>query len=87
MSLLPRSSPLAGGKTISSAESMDLKCISLSNFFYDALLNVRAPSSILRLARLFRCDSRLDSYDSEWLFEYAAYFFFELTGYHMEDCL
>lgn len=64
-----------------------MKCISLSKFFYDALLYVRTPSGILRLVRLFRCDSRLDPYDSEWLFDYAADFFFELTGYHMEDFL
>lgn len=64
-----------------------MKCISLSKFFYDALLNVPTPSGILSLVRLIRCDSRLDSYDCEWLCDYASDFFFELTGYHMEDCL
>ena len=64
-----------------------MKCISLSMFFYDVLLYVRAPSGILRLVRLFRCDSRLDPYDSEWLCDYAAEFFFDLTGYDMEDFL
>lgn len=74
MSFLPRSSPLAGGK-------------SLSKFFYDALLNVRTPSGILSLVRLICRDSRLDSYDREWLCDYASCFFYDLTGYHMEDCL
>ena len=64
-----------------------MKCISLSMFYYDALLSVPTPSAILSLVRLFRCDSRLDSYDCEWLSDYAADFFFELTGYDMEDCL
>ncbi len=64
-----------------------MKCISLCEFYYDVLLHIPAPSGILRLFRLFRCDSRLDSYDCEWLCDYAAYFFFELTGYDMEDCL
>lgn len=64
-----------------------MNCISLSKFFYDALLYVRSPSGILMLVRLICCDSRLDPYDSEWLCEYAAYFFFDLTGYHMEDFL
>lgn len=64
-----------------------MKCISLSKFFYDALLHVPTPFGILRLVRLIRRDTRLDSYDCEWLCDYAADFFFELTGYHMEDCL
>lgn len=64
-----------------------MKCISLIKFFYDALLYVPAPSGILRLVRLFRRDSRLDSYDREWLCDYAEVFFFELTGYDMEDFL
>lgn len=64
-----------------------MKCISLSKFYYDALLHVPTPSCILSLVRLFRCDSRLDSYDSEWLCDYAVDFFFELTGYNMDDCL
>lgn len=64
-----------------------MKCISLSMFFYDALLYVRAPSGILRLVRLIRCDSRLDPYDREWLCDYASDFFSELTGYDMETCL
>lgn len=64
-----------------------MKCISLCEFYYDALLHIPTPSGILRLVCLFRCDSLLDSYDCEWLCDYAAVFFFELTGYHMEDCL
>lgn len=64
-----------------------MKCISLCEFYYDALLHIPTPSGILRLVRLFRCDSRLGSYDCEWLCDYAAKFFFELTGYDMEDCL
>lgn len=64
-----------------------MKCITLCEFYYDALLHIPSPSGILLLARLFRSDSRLNSYDCEWLFEYAAYFFRDLTGYAMEDCL
>lgn len=86
MSFLYRSSPLEGGRTILSAES-NMMCISLCEFYYDALLHIPRPSVILRLARLFRSDSRLNSYDREWLFEYAAYFFRDLTGVEMEDCL
>lgn len=80
------SSPLEGGRTILSAES-NMMCISLCEFFYDALLHIPSPSGILRLARLFRCDFRLNSYDCEWLFEYASYFFHDLTGNEMEDFL
>lgn len=86
MSSLYRSSPLEGGRTILSAES-NMKCISLCEFYYDILLHIPRPSGILRLARLFRSDSRLNSYDREWLFEYAAYFFRDLTGYDMGVCL
>ena len=86
MSFLSFSSPLVGGKTISSVESA-VTCISLCEFYYDALLHVPTPSGILRLARLFRRDYRLSSYDREWLCDYAVIFFFELTGYNMEDCL
>lgn len=64
-----------------------MKCISLCEFYYDALLHIPSPSGILRLVRLFRRDSRLESYDCEWLCEYAARFFCDLTGYDMEDCL
>ena len=86
MTFLHRSSPLEGGKTILFGES-NMKCISLCEFYYDVLLHIPRPSGILRLARLFRCDFRLNSYDREWLFEYAAYFFRDLTGYDMVDCL
>lgn len=64
-----------------------MKCISLCEFYYDLLLHIPTPSGILRLVRLFRLDSRLDSYDREWLCDYAANFFFDLTGYDLEDCL
>lgn len=64
-----------------------MKCITLCEFYYDALLHIPRPSGILLLARLFRSDSRLNSYDREWLTEYAAYFFRDLTGYDMEVCL
>ena len=64
-----------------------MKCISLCEFYYDALLHIPTPSGILRLVRLFRCDSRLESYDRVWLCEYASHFFSGLTGYDMEDCL
>lgn len=64
-----------------------MTCISLCKFFYDALLYVPTPSGILRLVRLIRCDFRLDLYDREWLCDYAADFFFELTGCDMEAFL
>lgn len=64
-----------------------MKCISLCKFFFDALLYVPTPSGILTLVRLIRCDSRLSLYDCEWLCDYAADFFFDLTGYDMEDFL
>lgn len=86
MSFLYRSSPLEGGRTFLSAES-NMMCISLCEFYYDVLLHIPRPSGILRLARLFRCDLRLNFYDREWLCEYAACFFRDLTGYDMEDCL
>lgn len=86
MSFFHCSSPLEGGRTILSAES-NMICISLCEFYYDALLHIPSPSGILRLARLFRCDFRLNSYDSEWLFEYASYFFHDLTGNEIEDLL
>lgn len=64
-----------------------MNCISLIDLYYDALLHVSTPSGILSLVRLIRRDSRLDFYDREWLCDYAADFFFEMTGYDMEDCL
>lgn len=64
-----------------------MRCISLCEFYYDGLLHIPSSSGILRLARLFRCDSRLNSYDRDWLFEYAAFFFLDLTGYNLEDYL
>lgn len=64
-----------------------MNCIPLCKFYYDALLHAPAPFGILRLVRLIRLDFRLDSYDREWLCDYAAVFFFELTGYDMEDYL
>lgn len=64
-----------------------MNCISLIDLYYDALFRVSTPSGILSLVRHIRRDSRLDLYDREWLCDYAADFFFELTGYHMEDCL
>lgn len=86
MSFLYRSSPLEGGRTILSVES-NMMCISLCEFYYDVLLHIPRPSGILRLARLFRCDLRLNSYDREWLFEYADCFFRDLTGNDMGDWL
>lgn len=64
-----------------------MNCIPLSKFYYDALLHAPSPFGILRLVCLIRLDFRLDSYDREWLCDYAAGFFFELTGYDMEDYL
>lgn len=64
-----------------------MNCISLIELYYDALLHVSTPSGILSLVRLIRRDSRLDSYDREWLCDYASDFFSELTGYDMEAFL
>lgn len=64
-----------------------MNCISLIDLYYDALLHVSTPSCILSLVRLIRRDSRLDLYDREWLCDYAAEFFSDLTGYDMEACL
>lgn len=86
MSFLYCSSPLEGGRTILSAES-NMMCISLCEFYYDVLLHIPRPSGILSLARFFRSDSRLNCYDRDWLFEYAAHFFRDLTGYDMEEFL
>lgn len=86
MSFLYRSSPLEGGRTNLFVES-NMMCISLCEFYYDALLHISCPSGILCLARLFRCDIRLNSYDCEWLYDYASYFFHDLTGQDMEACL
>lgn len=86
MSFLHRSSPREGGKTNLFSES-NMNCISLCQFYYDALLHIPCPSGILLLVRLFRCDFRLNAYDREWLYDYAAYFFRDLTGNEMEVCL
>lgn len=64
-----------------------MNCISLIELYYDALLSVSTPSGILSLVRLIRRDSRLVLYDCEWLCDYAADFFSELTGYDMEAFL
>lgn len=61
--------------------------ISHIELYYDALLHVSTPSGILSLVRLIRHDSRLDSYDREWLSDYASDFFSDLTGCDMESCL
>lgn len=82
MSFLSRSSPLVGGKTILSAESKEHY-----KFFLSALRNASYVLGIVSLARYIRSDSNLLPADREWLFDYAAYFFFELTGYDMEDFL
>lgn len=82
MTFLYRSSPLAGGKIISSAESKKRLL-----FYVSALSSASYVESIVYLARHIRSDSNLLPADRECLFEYAAYFFRDLTGYDMEDCL
>lgn len=71
-----------GGKSYSPADKKRRR-----EFYYDALLHAPYPSGILYLARHIRKDLCLDSYDREWLYEYAGYFFRDLTGYDMEDCI
>lgn len=82
MSLLPRSSPLAGGKTILSAESKKHY-----KFYLSALRNASYVQGIVYLARHIRSDSNLLPADREWLMGYAQSLCAEISGKDLEDLL
>lgn len=82
MSILKRSSPLAGGKTISSAESTEHY-----KFYLSALRNASYVEGIVCLARYIRSDSNLLPADREWLMGYAQSICAEISGKDLEDVL
>lgn len=82
MSLLPRSSPLAGGKIISSAESMEHY-----KFYLSALRNASYVQGIVCIARYIRSDFNLLPADREWLMGYAQSLCAEISGKDLEDVL
>lgn len=82
MSLLPRSSPLAGGKTNSSSETMEHY-----NFYVSVLRNASYVQGIVCIARYIRSDSNLLPADREWLMGYAQSLCAEISGKDLEDVL
>lgn len=82
MSILSRSSPLAGGMTISSAESKKHY-----KFYLSALLNASYVHDIVFLARYILSDSNLLPADREWLMGYAQSLCAEISGRDLEDVL
>lgn len=82
MSFLSRSSPLAGVKTISSAESMEHY-----KFYLSALRNASYVQGIVCIARYIRSDLDLLPADREWLMGYAQSLCAEISGKDMEDVL
>lgn len=82
MSFLPRSSPLVGGKTISSAESMKHY-----KFYLLALRNASYVQGIVCIARYIRSDSNLLPADREWLMGYAQSLCAEISDKDLEDVL
>lgn len=82
MSFLSRSSPLAGGKTILSAESMKHY-----KFYLSALRNASYVQGIVCIARYIRSDSNLLPADREWLMGYAQSLCAEISGKDLEDVL
>lgn len=82
MSFLSRSSPLAGGKTISSAESMKH-----FKFYLSALRNASYVQGIVFIAWYIRSDSNLLPSDREWLMCYAQSLCDEITGKDLGDVL
>lgn len=82
MSFLPRSSPLAGGKTCSSAESMEHY-----KFYLSALRNASYVQGIVCIARYIRSDSNLLPADRDWLMGYAQSLCAEISGKDLEDVL
>lgn len=82
MSIFSRSSPLAGGKTILSAESKKHY-----KFYLSALRNASYVEGIVYLARYIRSDSNLLLADREWLMGYAQSLCAEISGKDLEDVL
>lgn len=82
MSFLLRSSPLAGGKTISSAESMKHY-----KFYLSVLRNVSYVQGLVCIARYIRLDSNLLPADREWLMGYAQSLCAEISGKDLVDVL
>lgn len=82
MIFLYRSSPLAGGKTISSADSKKRY-----TFYVSALSNASYVKGIVYLARHIRSDSKLLPADREWLMGYAQSLCAEISGEDLEDVL
>ena len=82
MTFLYRSSPLAGGKITSSAESKKRY-----SFYVSALSNASYVEGIVYLARHIRSDSNLLPADREWLMSYAQSLCAEISGKDLEDVL
>lgn len=82
MSFLCRSSPLAGGKTIPSAESKEHY-----KFYLTALRNASYVQGIVYLARYIRSDSNLLPADRALLMCYAQSLCAEISGKDLEDVL
>ena len=82
MSFLSCSSPLAGGKTISSAESKERY-----KFYLSYLRIASYVQCIACLARYIRSDSNLFPEDREWLIGYAQSLRAEISGRDLEDVL
>lgn len=82
MSFLSRSSPLAGGKTILSAESMKHY-----KFYLSALRNASYVQGLVCIARYIRLDPRLLRADRDWLMGYAQSLCAEISGRDLEDVL
>lgn len=82
MTFLYRSSPLAGGKTISSADSKKRY-----TFYVSALSNASYLKGIVYLARHIRSDFNLLPADRELLISYAQSLCAEISGEDLEDVL
>lgn len=82
MSSFSRSSPLEGGRTISSAESKEHY-----KFYSLALRNASYVQGIVCLARYILSDSNLLPADREWLMGYAQSLCAEVSGKDLEDFL
>jgi hypothetical protein len=82
MTFLYRSSPLAGGKTILSADSKERY-----TSYVSALSNASYVKGIVYLARHIRSDSILLPAEREWLMSYAQSLCAEISGEDLEDVL
>lgn len=82
MSFLSRSPPLAGGKTILSAESKEHY-----KFYLSSLRNASYVQGIVCLARYIRSDFNLLPADRECFMGYAQSLCAEISGKDLEDVL